>query len=172
MLIEAKFRGGFSSFDFLTGIRSKLTYLDIFRANLKSINGEWFKNFGSHLYSLRLSRNEIEILRKEDFQYLTNLKHLSFYGNKLKRISPELRDMFSKLDVLNLIKNPDVCNCSLLWLFGGSQVILTNCSYDKEKRSFNNGTTCPTTEYSAITSNDDFIDQEDFSDEGFSGYYD
>ncbi len=63
-----------------------------------------------------LRSNNIMKIENNTFDYLTSLRLLSLYDNKIKCIQPASFDKLKLLSTLNLMSNPFYCNCRLKWL--------------------------------------------------------
>lgn len=97
-----------------TGTFSTLEAFAIMFSDLQVISREDLSQFGQSLIALQLSDNKIEVLTKDLFDSIPNLKHVSFSRNPLKFIENEFA---TKLQTIKYLSFYSV-SCSVRSLYG------------------------------------------------------
>lgn len=85
--------------------------LDLSHNKLVILNAESLQGLTS-LEDIDLSDNNISLITG-DFSRLVRLRRIFIQGNKLKRINVETFFKLDNLNVLNIVNNPFVCDCSI-----------------------------------------------------------
>ncbi|CAG9807182.1 unnamed protein product [Chironomus riparius] len=88
----------------LTKLVPNMTNLTIWSSSLKNVNKNDLAEY-KFLKKIYFMHNEIEFLPGDLFEGFTNLEVVSFMGNKLKIIEPNVFDSLKKLKHVNLSKN-------------------------------------------------------------------